>query len=135
MRTVLSAVTILLGACSPSMQTGDPASDVRLTVEPMPAAAGDSVVLTLHFGTAGQVGYNLCTSSVERQTAAGWEAIPSDVVCTMELRVLEGGQEATWRTAVASGLSPGEYRYTTGIEAMPAGERHVIASSSFRLGS
>jgi hypothetical protein len=135
MRIVLSAVTILLSACSPSMQTGDPATDVRLTVEPTPAAAGDSVVLTLHNGTAGQIGYNLCTSSLERQTAGGWEAIPSDVVCTMELRILEAGQEATWRTALPAGLSPGEYRYTTGIEAMPTGGRHVIASSSFRLGS
>lgn len=135
MRFVLSAATIILCACSTGMQSGDPAADVHLTVQPATAAAGDSIVLTLHNGTDGQLGYNLCASSLSRRTADGWTAVPTDVVCTMELRLLEDGQQATYRTTLPRGLSPGEYRYNTAIEAMQTNERHDISSSGFTVTS
>ena len=135
MRLILSAATILLCACSTGMQSGDPAADVHLTVQPTPSAAGDSIVLTLHNGTDGQIGYNLCASSLSRRTADGWTAVPSDVVCTMELRLLEGGQSASYGTTLPRALSPGEYRYNTSIEVMQTNERHAISSSGFTVTS
>jgi hypothetical protein len=135
MRFMLSAMTILLCACSTGMQSDDPAVDVHFTVRPTTSAAGDSIVLTLHNGTDGQIGYNLCASSLTRRTGDSWMAVPSDVVCTMELRLLEGGQSANYRTAVPRGLSPGEYRYHTSIEVMQTNERHAISSSRFTVTS
>lgn len=135
MRFILSAAAILLCACSTGMQSGDPAADVHLTVQPTTAAAGDSIVLTLHNGTDGQIGYNLCASSLTRRTADGWTVVPSDVVCTMELRLLEAGRSASYRTTLPRGLSPGEYRYNTSLEVMPANERLAISSSGFTVTS
>jgi hypothetical protein len=132
MRTLLSSTIVLLFACTTSLQSGD-AADVRLTVEPTPAAAGDSIVLTLDNGTANQIGYNLCTTSLERQTAGGWEVVPSDLVCTMELRTLEPGAEAEYRKALPAGLSAGQYRYRTNVELMPTGGYHAVTSSAFRV--
>jgi hypothetical protein len=135
MRIILSAATILLCACSTGMQSGDPAADVHLTVQPTTAAAGDSIVLSLHNGTGGQIGYNLCASSLTRRTGDSWTAVPSDVICTMELRLLEGGQSASYRTTLPGGLSPGEYRYNTGIEVMQTNERRAVTSSGFTVTS
>lgn len=133
MRTLLTAATVLLCACSSSMQTGDPASDVDLSVTPESATPGDSMTLTLHNGTAEQVGYNLCASSLQRQTAGGWTPVPSDVVCTMELRTLEPGQDASYRTALPDGLEEGRYRFSTTIEAMETGGGYGILSNSFAV--
>lgn len=133
MRTLLSATAILLCACSSSMQTGDPADDVRLSIAPAAAAPGDSVTLTLDNGSGEQIGYNLCASGLQRQTAAAWEAVPTDVVCTMELRTLAAGQQTTWRTTLPATLESGQYRYTTNIEAMETGGRFSITSDSFRV--
>jgi hypothetical protein len=135
MKTLLSATAILLCACSSSMQTGNPADDVRLSVMPTTTAPGDSVTLTLENGSSEQVGYNLCSSGLQRQTAAAWEGVPSDIVCTMELRTLDAGAQTTWRTELPSSLESGQYRYTTNIEAMGTGGRHVVTSDSFRVDS
>lgn len=133
MRTLLSATAILLCACSSSMQTGDPAEDVRLSVAPTSAAPGDSITLTLDNGSGEQIGYNLCASGLQRQTAAAWEGVPSDIVCTMELRTLDAGQRTTWRSTLPSSLESGQYRYTTNIEAMETGGRYAVTSDSFRV--
>jgi hypothetical protein len=133
MRILLSATIILLAACSSSMQTGDPADDVRLRVSLESAAPGDSVTLTLENGSEEQIGYNLCASGLQRQTAAAWQAVPSDIVCTMELRTLDAGGQTTWRTALPATLESGRYRYTTNIEAMATGGRYGITSDSFRV--
>jgi hypothetical protein len=134
MRTLLSAA-ILLCACSSSMNSSDPANDVHLSVRPESATPGDSMTLTLRNETAEQIGYNLCTSSLQRQTAGGWEPVPSDVVCTMELRTLEPDQDASYRTALPDDLSSGRYRYSTGIEAMQTGGGYGIMSNSFDVSS
>lgn len=132
MRIMLCAATVLLCACSSSIQSG-PAADVTLTATPGTVAAGDSLVLTLDNGTPGQIGYNLCASSLERQTADGWEVVPTDIVCTMELRILEAGQEASYPAALPTPLSPGQYRYNTSVQFMEANEGHRVTSNAFRV--
>ncbi|HEX2167968.1 MAG TPA: hypothetical protein VHG09_12110 [Longimicrobiales bacterium] len=135
MRILLSAAVILLGACSSAMQSSDPADDVHLTVAPENATPGDSMTLTLRNETTEQIGYNLCTSSLQRQTAGGWATVPSDVVCTMELRTLEPDQEASYRTALPDDLASGQYRYTTSAEAMETGGGYGIMSNTFDVDS
>lgn len=133
MKILLTAAAVLLCACSSSMRTGDPASDVRLSVAPELAAPGDSVTLTLDNRSSEQVGYNLCASGLQRQMADAWETMPSDVACTMELRSLAAGQQTTYRTGLPATLESGRYRYVTSIEALDSGGRYAITSQSFRV--
>ena len=133
MRTLLSSTIVLLFACSSSMQSGEDVADIRLTVAPTPATAGDSVTLTLDNGTTGQIGYNLCASSLELQTAAGWEVVPSDLVCTLALRTLDAGSEVEYRRALPAGLAEGQYRYRTNVEITSTSAYHSVTSSAFRV--
>ena len=133
MRILLSSAIVLLLACSSSMQSGGNGVDVGLSVAPTPAMAGDSVTLTLDNDTDGQIGYNLCSSSLERQTASGWEVVPSDVVCTMELRTLEAGSAAEYRVLIPSGIAEGQYRYRTNVEITATRAYRSVASEAFRV--
>ncbi|HSJ31934.1 MAG TPA: hypothetical protein VK933_10910 [Longimicrobiales bacterium] len=133
MRTLLSSALVLLLACSSSMQSGPDVAGISLTVAPAPATAGDSVTLTLDNGTDGQVGYNLCASSLERQSASGWEVVPSDVACTMELRTLEAGSEVEYRTLLPAGLAEGQYRYRTNVEITSTSAYRSVTSNAFRV--
>lgn len=135
MRRLTSAAAILLCACTPSMQSGNPVTDVTLTVTPAAAAPGDSITLTLSNTAAERIGYNLCTSSLERQRGESWDVVPADVVCTMELRMLDPGATADYRTALPPTLAPGSYRYTTSSELMQTGSRHTVASDPFTVRS
>lgn len=133
MRTLLSSAIVLLLACSSSMQSGSDVAGISLTVAPAPATAGDSITLTLDNGTDGQVGYNLCASSLERQSASGWEVVPSDVACTMELRTLEAGSEVEYRTLLPAGLAEGQYRYRTNVEITSTSAYRSVTSNAFRV--
>jgi hypothetical protein len=69
----------LLCSCGPSIQSGA-GEGVALRVEPGEVSAGDSVTLVLANGTAGAIGYNLCTSGLERQVDDDWQpAIDNDI--------------------------------------------------------
>ncbi|HSK20693.1 MAG TPA: immunoglobulin-like domain-containing protein [Longimicrobiales bacterium] len=133
MRTLLSSTIVLMLACSSSIQSGPDAAGISLTAAPTPAMAGDSVTLTLDNSTDGQIGYNLCASSLEQQTASGWEVVPSDVVCTMELRTLEAGSEVEYRTHLPAELAEGQYRYRTNVEIMSTGDYRSVTSNAFRV--
>jgi hypothetical protein len=134
MRTLLAAA-LLLTACASAARTGNPADDVRLAADPASAAAGDSITLTLDNGSDVEIGYNLCANSLERQTAGGWELVPLDVACTMELRSLPADQQATYRTALPASLTSGQYRYVTSVNVMSTGAGHRVASRAFTVRS
>jgi hypothetical protein len=130
----LSAI-VVLAACTTSAGSGDSASDVTLAVEPGAASAGDSVTLVLANESASVIGYNLCTSSLERQSNGTWQPVPSDRVCTMELRSLETGAQARYPLSLPDGLEAGEYRYRTTVELMATGDRREVESEVFRVGA
>ena len=133
-RRLASALAIVLGtyACT-SMHPATSSSDVRLRIEPTAAAPGDSVALVLDNGSAEIVGYNLCTTTLDRRSGEAWEPVASDRVCTMELRMLQPGQEARITLALPADLAPGEYRAVTGVERMDAGERTGVATEPFQV--
>jgi hypothetical protein len=108
-------------------------ADVALRVAPVPARPGDSVSLTLHNGAADAIGYNLCTSTLERRTGDGWEAVPDDRVCTMELRMLDPGQRADFPLQLQPALTAGAYRFSTRIEWMASGTSDVVRTDEFRV--
>lgn len=132
MRSVPLCVIALALACAPSPDSGV-AGDVRLSVEPEAPSAGDSITLELSNASDEAVGYNLCTSSLERLSGGEWRAVPSDRVCTMELRTLPPGERARYALILPPDLSPGEYRYVTRVERLDAGEGSVLRSGTFRV--
>jgi hypothetical protein len=135
MRSFKLSAIVVLGACTASAGSGDAASDLTLAVEPATVAAGDSVTLILGNESASAIGYNLCTSSLERQTDGSWQPLPSDRVCTMELRTLEPGAQTRYPLSLPAALESGEYRYRTTVELMETGERRDVESEVFRVGS
>jgi hypothetical protein len=133
MRTAILLATAVLAACGPSLPSGDAAPGMRLDVAPDTVAAGDSVVLTLHNDSAGAIGYNLCTSGLERQSGNDWQSVPSDRICTMELRTLEPGADARYPMELPAGLLPGEYRFHTTVELMSTGSRSDVRTDPFNV--
>lgn len=106
---------------------------VSLRVEPATVSAGDPVALVLFNGSSDAIGYNLCVSEMELLSEEGWRTVPSDRVCTMELRTLPPGEEARFETSLPSGLGSGEYRYGTRVENLATGDRDRVRSDAFRV--
>lgn len=126
----------LLFACAPVSDTArrsqddSTITDVRLLAR---APGSGRVLLTLENLSSGQVGYNLCTSRLERRDGERWTALPSDEVCTMELRTLDPARSVAYEKDLPPGITPGEYRYVTSVES-PLGEgQRVIASAPFHV--
>lgn len=107
---------------------------VRLMLAATSAAPADTITITLDNTSSATVGYNLCTSSLERRTGDEWQPVPSDRVCTMELRMLEPGEQAGFPLPLPPDLTPGEYRVVTGLHPTDADERVDVASTPFTVG-
>lgn len=131
LRPLLAAALLLLG-CGQSFQPGA-AEPVSLTVRPQSVAAGSTVTLVLTNRSTAEVGYNLCSSSLERLENGVWASVPSDRVCTMELRILPPGEEVSYPLELPEGLPTGDYRFVTSAEMMEAGERGPVRSQTFRI--
>jgi hypothetical protein len=132
MRSIAVLAMTLLCSCGPSIQSGA-GEGVALRVEPGEVSAGDSVTLVLANGTAGAVGYNLCTSGLERQVDDVWQPAASDRVCTMELRTLGPGEETRYPIEIADGVVAGVYRLVTSIEKTDRGGLSSIGSGPFQI--
>ena len=82
---------------------GGPDEDLELRVEA--ASARDSITLVLSNESSEEIGFNLCPSTLERSTGGTWEPVLSELVCTMELRLLDSGREARYTLDVPAGLT------------------------------
>lgn len=139
MRTRLSVLFVLsvlaaVSACSPSPPPGVSAGDeVRLRAEPDTVSPGGEVVLTLSNGSAETIGYNLCPSQLERRSGEEWIPVPSDRMCTMELRTLLPARDASYTMTLPADLTSGEYRYLTNVEVMDTGVREAVRSGPIRV--
>ena len=130
-KPILVLLGVAVAACGPSMQGGGSVNNVSL--EAAPTAARDSIVLTLTNGSGQQVGYNLCPTAVEQRVDTGWQTVPNDRVCTMELRTLEPGANATYTTTLPAGTTAGDYRFAAGVEIPLGGERRTVSSNIVRV--
>lgn len=133
MRLIAFCSALLLLACNPSMESEASTDPLRLRVDPETAAPGDSVTLVLQNDTSDDVGYNLCNSALQVRSGDAWEPVPSDRVCTMELRMLTPGNEDSFTLQLPTDLAPGEYRFTTSIEVLPSGTTEALESSVLRV--
>jgi hypothetical protein len=128
---------VLLG-CAPaadSDQTAMPTADVALSVQPPTATPGDSLTLTLTLSneSSGPVGYNLCSSRLERSAGNDWEPIRENRMCTLELRTLPPGEQTTYSVQLPPDIEPGEYRFATNVQMLDGTERNLVRSTTFRV--
>ena len=79
---------------------------------------GRSLELSLRNGSTQAIGYNLCASSLERRSEGRWQAVPTQRVCTMELRSLPPGGAARYQVSLED-VPSGEYRARARIDGNP----------------
>ena len=108
----------------------EPSEEVTLSVSPEQTTEDSTVTLTLRNGSEEQLGYNLCTSSL--QTAAGCE-VPTGRVCTMELRTLEPGRTATYRYELPVNVAQGSYRFAAQVTWMKSNRTSRVRSNPFEV--
>jgi hypothetical protein len=137
MRILSLLLASILTACAPVATTPQPTppsapSSARVFFTAERVASG-AVRLALDNGERHPIGYNLCNSDLERRTSSGWERVPTDDVCTMQLLTLNAGHDATFEKRLPTLLPAGEYRYVTGIES-PLGTPQVrVATDPFSV--
>lgn len=124
-KIILFAVCAFFIACAPMAQ-----QSVRLNASP---TANRTVVLTLTNDSTSAVGYNLCSSGLQRRDGSQWTDVPTDEVCTMEIRTLQPGQSANFEKRLPPSAGAGEYRYVTGVEIPLNGSRVGVQSNTFEL--
>jgi hypothetical protein len=129
------AACAIVGACAPQTQSSDvSAGFAELTVAPATVRAGGNVELRLTNRSAHSLGYNLCTSALERSQGDGWgEGVPLNEACTMELRTLAPGASAAFSGTLPAAVPPGIWRVRSRIE-WPLGQDMVgVASEPFEV--
>lgn len=133
MRSVVLFVVALAWGCGPSEQPDGPGDQIRLSVQSEEVLGGTEVTLILTNRSPDPVGHNLCTSELERRAGAGWEPVPSNRVCTMELRMLAPGDEARYTIELPADLPPGDYRFRANVDRGDAGTRSRLSTEPFRV--
>lgn len=122
----------LLWACASADVPGDPAGLV-LRIDNGRHAAGDPVTLVLTNGSNEAAGYNLCPSVLSRESSGEWIAVPSDRVCTMELRSLEPGAEDRMTLELPADLTPGRYRFETTVFGWETDLQSTLRTEAFEV--
>jgi hypothetical protein len=129
----ISAVLLaaFLMACIRMPDTQQAARSPLLGVSLTASRSGQEVRLRLVNHSSSALGYNLCASRLLRRTGETWTPVTTQVVCTMELRVLQPDETAEFTHALPPDLPAGEYRYGTSIEMPLGGEFVELFSSSY----
>jgi hypothetical protein len=135
MRLTAAFLTMLFGACTtvpadPPPPASSTIAGVRLSAERISSSI---IRLALDNGAPHQIGYNLCSSALQRRSGSTWEPVGTGEICTMELRTLNPGFDATFEKTLPLNMSAGEYRYITNIESPLGAQQAGVASDSFRL--
>lgn len=121
-----------LAACGTARQvTGTEVA--TLTVVPVVVPAGDSVTIALATTAGDGVRYNLCTATLEHRANRDWVPVPSDRVCTLELRTLLPGDRARFTMHLPAMLEGGEYRYHARVEHITRSEMIDVRSEPFTV--
>ena len=128
MRLILTLLFVLT-ACA-GAQTSEHAASLEVTQQD--GSRGGMATLVLTNRSREPLGYNLCTSVLELQTGSAWELVPSNRVCTMELRTLRAGERVEYAVRSAA-TGTGEYRYRTSVEWFESGTRSFVASQPFHI--
>ena len=133
MRKLAFLGILLVTACTatppaPTSQTSSGSVEVRLHAE---RVSPGTVRLTLDNGASQPIGYNLCSSELQRPSGTSWVRVETGDVCTMEIRALNPGFDATFEKKLPSALPAGEYRYVTSVESPMGGSHMLVATAPF----
>ena len=121
-------------ACAPVQQAPMPPGNgagtagVRFGVE---SVSPGVYRLTLDNGTTRPIGYNLCSSVLERRDGASWTPVSNDI-CTMQVNTLNPGFDATFEKRPED-LRAGEYRFVTRVESPLGTAPQVVMTSTFTV--
>ena len=124
-------LVVILAACTqvpPASQTSGVTADVLLSAE---RVSPRSIRLALDNGASQPIGYNLCHSELQRRSGTDWVRVETGEVCTMELRTLNPGHDATFEKDLPASLSAGDYRYVTSVEKPLGGPSILVATAPF----
>lgn len=102
-------------------------NDITLTA----AKTEQRVELTLRNESGAPVGYNLCTSALQRRIAEKWTEVETGDICTMEIRTLQSGDSATFTKTLPDNAVSGDYRYATTVQSN--GKPIVVVSDLFKV--
>lgn len=133
MRKTLCGILLIAVACAPVStvpQNENVSTGPRLSAERVSSGV---IRLALDNGAFQAIGYNLCTSQLERRSASGWTAVPTNEVCTMQLMTLNPGRDATFEKRLPAGLAPGDYHYVTRVENPLGGSQQIVATEPFSV--
>jgi hypothetical protein len=108
-------VVALLAACA-SNDARNGTGGLALNLESPPTEPGEEVSLVLRNRSAFQVGYNLCTARLSHQRGGQWVPVGARRDCTMELQMLEPGDEDSYDLELPEELAGGSYRFSTRVE-------------------
>lgn len=140
-RLAMMPALVLLAACAP-MPPADGADGANggtavaeLRVDRASYRPGDPIRVTLVNRSDDSIGYNLCVTALDRRNGATWNdaSLPLAEACTMELRTLAPGATADFDHTLPTGITAGDYRVRTAVEAPLGGSRVGVASGAFRI--
>lgn len=109
---VAAAGFCLVAGCGGPVDPDD--VGVRLVVEEA-IVTEDAVTLRLVNASNGSVGYNLCSSSLQRETASGWVSAERGRACLSIEYGLRPRTQATELRTLPADLPAGRYRITTQV--------------------
>lgn len=114
---------------------------VQLSVDDSEYDRGDPVTLILKNGSDDGIGYNLCTSRLQRRQDGSWTTVhpQADEVCTQQLITLPPGEQATYETEIPSAINdgepfpPGTYRYANDIHNLNDNTQSTVSTPPFTV--
>lgn len=111
------ALSLLIGGCGLLGAEESADEPIRLLADHSTYQPGDAVTLTLINDSSHEIGYNLCFSTLERNTSAGWEELGTvgQGVCPAVQYNLSPDSEASYEDSLPADLQDGEYRVSTKV--------------------
>jgi len=129
---------VLWAGCSTTDGSRAVADGEAFMTNDLSYAPGEAVLLTLRNLYDQPIGYNLCTSELQRSVNDTWERVAEDRMCTMQLNVLDPGKVDTFSVTLPESLAAGTYRYSTGVQGLehanePPGQALTLSTSPFQV--
>ena len=132
MRLLPLCALVLLAGCDASGLGG-----VTFRTDATAYRPGDTVTVRLENESGGEVGYNLCFSTLQHSDDGRWLDVDRGgtgdaVFCTSILLGLEPGDSVESQLTVPAGAEAGEYRVQTSVEV--DGESRRATTNAFSVG-
>ncbi len=129
MRLLALGALVLLAGCDSSGP-----SDVTFRTDASAYRLGDAVTVRLTNESGGDVGYNLCFSTLQRSDGGRWLDVDRNgtgdpLACATVQLALEPGASAEERITIPANAEAGEYRVQTSVEVGDDGGGRVVTNT------